>query len=168
MATTISAEKYPVLANGTGISGKRVVLYLNYGTGASVQAGSEVWTEIGGVESHTLTINGEVSTAQTKSTGFWASGSLTSKSAELSANIIMLRDSEGQLAIEEFMTNDSITAAKKALQIAVVDLDTKEGLKLTVIPSSWEIEAASDDMIRKSLSATVVGAPEKITNFTAA
>lgn len=166
MATTISAEKYPVLANGTGISGKRIVLYLNYGTSASVE--SPVWTQIGGVTSHTLTINGEVSTAQTKDTGYWASGSLTSKSAELSADIMMIRDSEGQMAIEEFMANDTITAAKKALQIAVVDLDTKEGLKLTVIPSSWEIQASSDDMVQKTLSATVVGAPEKITNFTAA
>lgn len=166
MATTISAEKYPVFDNGTGISGKRIALYLNYG--ASATAAAPVWTPIGGVSSHTLTVNGEVATASTKNMGYWSSGSLVSKSAELSADVLMLRNNDGQDAIEEFMLDDTITSAKKALQIAVVDLDTKEGLKLTVIPSSWEITASSDDMVQKSLSATVVGAPEKITGFTVA
>lgn len=166
MSVTISADNYPVLAAATGVSGKRNVIYLNYG--ASATSASPVWTLLGGVTSHTLTISAEVATAQTKSTGLWAAGSITGKTAELSADIMLQRDDVAQMAIDEFMKNDDITAAKHALQVAVVDLDTKEGLKLDIVPSSWELSASSGDMLQYSLSATVVGAPVKITNFTAA
>lgn len=164
MAVTISKDNYPALANGTGISGKRVVIYLNYGATASAEA--PVWTLLGGLQSHTLTISGNVSSVQTKESGYWADGAMTSKSAELSAECIMKRDNEAQLAIEEYMFNDEITATK-GLQVAIVDLDTKEYVKCWIIPSSWEISAESEDLVSKSLSATVVGAPEKCTGFEA-
>ena len=165
MAVTISKDNYPALANGTGISGKRVVLYLNYGASATAEA--PVWTLVGGLTTHTLSYSAEVSTSQTKSTGYWASGAVTSKSAELSAECIMLRDNEAQEAIEAFVVDDDITSAKQALNMAIVDLDTKEYMNLWVIPSSWEIAADSEDMVTKSLSATVVGTPEKKTGFAA-
>lgn len=163
MSVTITKANYPALANGTGISGKRVVLYLNYG--ASASADSPVWNLIGGLKSHTLTISGNVSTVQTKENGFWADGAMTSKSAELSAECIMKRDNTAQLVIEKFMFDDDITAEKGALQVAIVDLDTKDYVKAWVIPSSWETSADGEDMVQKSLSATVVGAPVKATNF---
>ena len=79
MAITITKENYPALANGTGISGKRVVLYLNYGSSATAEA--PVWSLIGGLKSHTLSISAEVNTQQTKESGYWAKGALISKSA---------------------------------------------------------------------------------------
>lgn len=165
MSVTISADKYPALsASAAGISGKRQVIYINYGTSAT--ADSPVWTLLGGLTSNSLTISADVATAQTKSTGYWASGSVTSKQMELSAEVIMLAENEAQLAIEKFLLDNDITAAKKALQVAVVDLDSTNYLKLWIIPSSWEISASSDDMITKSLTATVVGAPVEATGFT--
>ena len=47
MAITITKENYPALANGTGISGKRVVLYLNYGATATAEAPK--WELVGGL-----------------------------------------------------------------------------------------------------------------------
>lgn len=165
MAITITKENYPALANGTGISGKRVVLYLNYGETATSQ--KPVWVLVGGLKSHTLSISAEVNSVQTKDTGYWASGALVSKSAELSAEVVMKRDDTAQMAIEEFMYDDNITAEKQALMFAIVDLDTKEFVQVWAIPTSWETTADGEDMIAKSLSATVVGAPEKKTAFTA-
>lgn len=165
MAITITKENYPALANGTGISGKRVVLYLNYGETATSQ--KPVWVLVGGLKSHTISISAEVNSAQTKDMGYWSSGALVSKSAELSAEVVMKRDDTAQMAIEEFMYDDDITAEKQALMFAIVDLDTKEFVQVWAIPTSWETTADGEDMIAKSLSATVVGAPEKKTAFTA-
>ena len=151
MAITITKENYPALANGTGISGKRVVLYLNYGSSATAE--TPVWSLI--------------NTQQTKESGYWAKGAMISKSAELSAEVVMERDDAGQEAIEAFMMDDDITAAKNALMFAIVDLDTKEYVQLWAIPTSWEISADGEDMVMKSLSATVVGTPEKKTAFSA-
>ena len=165
MAITITKDNYPALANGTGISGKRVVLYLNYGATATAEAPK--WELVGGLKSHTLSISAEVNTQQTKESGYWAKGALISKSAELSAEVVMERDDTAQAAIEAFMLDDDITAAKNALMFAIVDLDTKEYVQLWAIPTSWEISADGEDMVMKSLSATVVGNPEKKTEFTA-
>ena len=165
MAITITKDNYPALANGTGISGKRVVLYLNYGATATAEAPK--WELVGGLKSHTLSISAEVNTQQTKESGYWAKGAMISKSAELSCEGVMERDDTAQAAIEAFMLDDEITAAKNALMFAIVDLDTKEYVQLWAIPTSWEISADGEDMVMKSLSATVVGNPEKKTEFTA-
>lgn len=165
MAITITKDNYPALANGTGISGKRVVLYLNYGATATAEAPK--WELVGGLKSHTLSISAEVNTQQTKESGYWAKGAMISKSAELSCEVVMERDDTAQAAIEAFMLDDDITAAKNALMFAIVDLDTKDYVQLWAIPSSWEISADGEDMVMKSLSATVVGNPEKKTAFSA-
>lgn len=165
MSITIAKDNYPALAvnGGNGVSGKRMVIYLNYGESATAEA--PVWNLLGGVTSHTFSVSGNIQTAQTKDNGYWADGTLTSKSAELSADIVMKRDNVAQEAIEAFMMDDDITAAKNALMIAIVDLDTLDYTQAWVIPSSWEITAGSEDMIQKNLSATCVGAPEKKTGF---
>lgn len=165
MAVTIVKDNYPALAvtGGNGVSGKRLVIYLNYGESATAEA--PVWNLLGGVTSHTWSVSGNIQTAQTKDNGYWADGVLTSKSAELSADITMKRDNIAQEAIEAFMMDDDITAAKNALMIAIVDLDTLDYTQAWVIPSSWEITAGSEDMVTKNLSATCVGAPEKKTGF---
>jgi cytidylate kinase len=95
----------------------------------------------------------------------WPNAVITGKSYEVSAEVIMLRDNEAQEAIEQFLIDDDISNAKKLLNIAVVDLDSKEYYDLTVAPTAWEITAESEDMITKSLTATGSGAPEKKTGF---
>ena len=163
MAVTISAAKYPEYSAGTGISGKRLVMYLNYGTDAT--AVSPVWALVGGVTSNSLSFSAEATSQQTKESGMWPNAAITSKSYEVSAEIIMLRDNEAQEAIEQFMINDAISNAKKLLNIAIVDLDSKEYYDLTVAPTAWEITAEAEDMITKSLTATGSGAPAKKTGF---
>lgn len=164
MAITIAKENYPQYSADTGVSGKRQVLYINYGATATPQAPK--WVLVGGLKSHTLSVSAETSTVQTKDTGYWATGATTSKSYELTADILMKRDDTAQLAIEEFLMNDEITAEKGALNIAIVDLDTKEYINCVVIPTSWETTADGEDLIQKSLTATGIGAPEKKTGFT--
>ena len=166
MAITIAKENYPSFASGVGVSGKRQVLYVNYGEGATKD--KPVWTLLGGLETNTLSISADTSTVQTKESGYWADGTVTNKSYELSADVIMKRDNAAQQAIEEFLLDDAITAEKGALNIAVVYLDTKEYLSLVVVPKSWEITADGKDMIKKKLSATGVGEPKKMTGFVAA
>ena len=163
MSITIDAAKYPAFDAGTGVSGKRLVMYLNYGTGATAQA--PVWTLLGGCTSNNLSLSAEASSQQTKDTGYWPISTITSKSFEVNAEVIMLRDNEAQAAIEEFLLDDDVTSAKKLLNIAIVDLDSKEYYDLRVAPTSWEITAESEDMITKSFTATGSGAPEKKTGF---
>lgn len=163
MAVTIDAAKYPEYSAGTGISGKRLAMYLNYGAGAS--AANPVWTLLGGLTNNSLSFAAEASSQQTKDSGMWPNAAITSKSFEVSAEVIMLRDNEAQEAIEQFLINDGISNAKKLLNIAVVDLDTLVWYDLKVAPTAWEITAESEDMITKSLTATGSGAPEKKTGF---
>ena len=163
MAVTISAAKYPEYSAGTGISGKRLVMFLNYGTGATAQA--PVWTLLGGLTSNSLSFSAEASSQQTKDSGMWPNAAITSKSYEVSAEVIMLRDNEAQEAIEQFIIDDDISNAKKLLNVAIVDLDSKEYYDLTIAPTAWEITAESEDMITKSLTATGSGAPAKKTGF---
>ena len=163
MSVTISAAKYPEYSAGTGISGKRLVMYVNYGTGATSAA--PVWTLVGGLTSNSLSFSAETSSQQTKESGYWPNAAITGKSYEVSAEVIMLRDNEAQEAIEAFMIDDSITSAKKLLNVAIVDLDSAEYYDLVVAPTAWEITAESEDMITKSFTATGSGAPEKKTSF---
>ena len=163
MSVTISADKYPAYAAGSGISGKRLVMFVNYGAGATPT--NPVWTLLGGCTSNNLSLSAEASSQQTKDSGYWPITAITSKSFEVSADVIMLRDNEAQLAIEEFMVDDDITSAKQLLNIAIVDLDTLEWYDLKVAPTGWEITAESEDMITKAFTATGSGAPEKKTGF---
>jgi len=160
---TIDVAKFPAFDAGTGISGKRLAMFLNYGTGAT--ATKPVWAMVGGCTSNSFNLSAEASSQQTKDTGYWPITVITSKSYEVNTDVIMLRDNEAQDAIEEFMLNDEVTSTKKLLNIALVDLDTKDYYDLKVAPTSWEITAESEDMITKSFSATGSGAPEKKTGF---
>ena len=72
MAVTISAAKYPEYSAGTGISGKRLVMYLNYGTDAT--AVSPVWALVGGVTSNSLSFSAEATSQQTKESEMMAVG----------------------------------------------------------------------------------------------
>lgn len=164
MSVTIAKANYPEFAVASGVSGKRLVMYVNYGSGATAQ--NPVWTLVGGLTSNNLSLSAEASSQQTKDTGFWPITTITSKSYEVSAEVIMLRDNVAQEAIESFMVDDEITTEKKLLNTAIVDLDTTDYYNLTVAPTAWEITAESEDMITKSFTATGSGAPVKATGFT--
>ena len=163
MSVVIAKEKYPEFAAGSGISGKRLVMFVNYGSGATAE--NPVWNLVGGLTSNNLSLSAETNSAQTKDNGYWPISSITSKSYEVSAEVIMLRDNVAQEAIEAFMVDDEITAAKQLLNIAIVDLDTLEYYNLKVAPTAWEITAESEDMVTKSFTATGSGAPEKKSGF---
>lgn len=163
MSVTIAKAKYPEFAAEAGISGKRLVMFVNYGSGATAE--NPVWELVGGLTSGSFSISAEASSQQTKDTGYWPVSAITSKSYEVNAEVIMLRDNVAQEAIEAFMVDDEITAEKQLLNIAIVDLDTKEYYNLKVAPSSWEITAESEDMITKSFTATGSGAPVKASGF---
>lgn len=163
MSTTIVKANFPEAPGSVGVSGKEQVLFVNYGSGAS--AANPVWTKVGGVTDNSFAISMEVQTVQTKDSDYWAEGGITSKSGEVSAEIIAKRDDAGQLAIEHFVMNDATTREKKALQFALVELDTAKYTKFWAAPTSWETTGASEDLLKKSLSATLLGAPEELTGF---
>lgn len=163
MSVVIAKEKYPAFAAGTGVSGKRLVLFVNYGEGATPE--NPVWQLVGGLTSNTLSLSAEATTNQTKDNGYWPISAITSKSFEVDAEVIMMRDNVAQEAIEAFMINDDITAEKQLLHIALVDLDTTDYYDLKVAPTSWEITAESEDMITKAFTASGSGAPTKKTGF---
>lgn len=160
---TIAAENYPAFAGATGISGKTVVLYVNYGTGATEAV--PVWTLVGGLENLKTTPTVDVQTTQTKDSGLWAEGAVSGKSMEISADILAKRDSVGQEAIKAFVFNDDITLAKNALHFARVDKDTKEYLEFKAIPTEFEETAEADGLVEYAFKATVVGKPEQKTGF---
>lgn len=166
MAVTIAEANYPEFEGSTGVSGKRIVLYVNYGTGATDS--SPVWTKVGGMENLTFTPTVDVQTVQTKDNGMWATGAVSGKSFEISADLIMLRGDLGQNVIKNFIYNDTITTAKNALQFAKVDLDTNEYDVFKAIPTSFEETSEAENYVSYSFSATGVGAPEHKVNFAAA
>ena len=159
----ISKSKYPAFATETGVSGKRLVMFINYGTGAT--EANPVWTMVGGCTTNSLALAAETSSQPIKEAGFWPITVITSKSYEVNTDLIMLRDSEGQEAIEQFMLDDAITAEKQLLHIALVDLDSKDYYELKVAPTAWEITAESEEMITKTFAAAGSGAPQKKTGF---
>lgn len=163
MSVTIAKENYPGFTQDATVSGKRIATFLNYGTGAS--ATNPVWNELGGVTSNALNLSANVSTVQTKENGYWGKSGITSKSLEYTADMVLTRDNVAQMAIDEFMYNDEITAEKGALEIANVDLDTLEYTKMRIVPTAWGMTAASEDSVQYSLSATVTGQPERCTGF---
>nr|DAG49942.1 MAG TPA: tail tube protein [Bacteriophage sp.] len=160
MAVTISKDKYPTLSAETGVSGKRKVIYINYGENATEAA--PVWTKLGGLTSQTTNWNAAASTQNTKDTGYWASGAVTSKSFDLSCDVMFKRDDEGQAVIDNFMLDDTITATKGALMLLIVDLDAKTGEKIKVIPTKWTEKAEAKDVITKTLTATGISSPKII------
>lgn len=163
MPTTIAKANYPEAPGSVGISGKEEVIFVNYGTGAT--SANPIWNKVGGVIENSLNINMEVKTVQTKDSDYWAEGGIVSKSGELSASLIVKADDVGQEAIEHFVYDDDTTREKRALQLAVVNLKTLKYKKFWAAPTSWETTASSEDLLQKSLSATVLGAVENLTGF---
>lgn len=163
MSTTITRGKYPEAPGTVGISGKEEVVFVNYGTGAS--AANPVWELVGGVVENSLNISLEVKTVQTKDTKYWANGAVVSKSGELSVSLMVQKDDVGQEVIENFVYDDETTAEKRALQLAVVNLKTLKYKKFWAAPTSWETQASSEDLLQKSLSATVLGKVENLSGF---
>ena len=163
MAITIAKEQYSEFAGAAGTSGKRFMLYLNYGEGATAE--SPKWVKLGGSESLQFTPTVDVQTKQTKDSGMWAEGAVTGKSFEVSDTVLMKRGDTAQKAIEAFIYDDEITAEKKALQFARVDLDTKEYRVFTCIPTSWAEKSASDGMVEYDFKATGTGQPVDKTGF---
>lgn len=164
MAVTIAADNYPAFTGDTGVSGKRIALYVNYGTGATAEA--PVWVLVGGSEALKFTPTVDVQTKQTKDSGMWAEGAVSGKSFEVSDTLLMKRDNVGQKVIEKFIYDDDITTAKCALQFAKVDLDTKEYKVFEAIPTSFEETSESDGLVEYAFKATGVGKPEDKTGFT--
>lgn len=163
MAVEITKEKYPAFDAETGTSGKRRVIYINYGEGATEE--EPKWILLGGVTDQTVTWGAAVSTSATKDTGYWQSGVVTGKTFAFNTSVMLKKDNEGQAVIDHFMANDEITASKKALQFAFVDLDTLEYTVVKAIPTQWQERAAANAMITKELQATGVGQPEVKSKF---
>lgn len=164
MATTIAKENYPELsAVDAGKSGKRIAAYLNYGASATYQ--NPKWTLFGGVTSSELSISVEVNTTQTKDSGMWAEGAISGKSAELALEYLYKPGNIAQEAVKSFVYDDDISNSKRALDVAIVDLDTKEYTRVWLIPNSLQSSAAAEDMVQDSISATVVGVPVRASNF---
>lgn len=163
MGTTIVKENYPEAPGSIGLSGKEEVVFVNYGTGATPQ--NPVWSLVGGVVENSLNINLEVKTVNTKDTKYWANGGIVGKSGELSASIVYEEEDVGQEVIDNFIMDDETTEEKKALQFAIVNLKTLKYKKFWAAPTSWENQANSEDLIQKSLSATVLGKVEKLSGF---
>ena len=164
MGTTITKANYPEApSKSVGVSGKEEVLFVNYGEGAT--AAAPVWTKVGGILNNSLNISLEVNSVQTKDSGYWAEGGIVSKSGEVSAEMICKKDDIGQMAVENFVEDDETTREKKALQFALVRMDTLKYKKFWAAPSSFETTADSEDLIQKSFSAALLGAPENLENF---
>ena len=164
MGTTITKANYPEAPSGSvGVSGKHEVLFVNYGEGAT--AASPKWAQVGGITNNSFNISLEVNTVQTKDTKYWAEGGIVSKSGEVSAEMICKKDDVGQLAVENFVEDDETTEEKKALQFALVRTDTLEYKTFWAAPTSFETTADSEDLIQKSFSATLLGAPDKKSGF---
>ncbi|MBQ8918791.1 MAG: hypothetical protein IJ056_01610 [Acidaminococcaceae bacterium] len=164
MATIITKANYPEAPSGSvGVSGKHEVLFVNYGQGAT--AASPKWEKVGGITNNSFNISLEVNTVQTKDTEYWAEGGIVSKSGEVSADMICKKDDVGQMAVENFVEDDETTKEKKALQFALVRTDTLKYKKFWAVPTSFETTADSEDLIQKSFSAQLLGAPENLTGF---
>lgn len=162
MAVTIAKENYPAYdeGNGSGVSGKREVLYVSYGTSGNG------WELVGGALNHNFGYSLNVEQTQTKDSGMWSEGVVVGKSATLSAEIMYKTSDLGQMVIEAFVKDDDISNSKRALKMAIVNLDSKEYTEFWCIPDSWEKTAEAEGFITKSLSAVVVGKPVEKTGFT--
>lgn len=162
--TTIAKANYPARTTSQGVPGKDFIAFVNYGENAS--AASPVWNMLGGTNNDNLGIAAEVSTQQTKESGFWQEGAVSGKSGEYSTEMVCLRDNLAQQVIEEFIYNDEITSEKGALHMALVDKVSKDYKEFWIIPTSWELAAEAGDLATYSFSGTVVGTPLKKTGFT--
>lgn len=160
----IAKAKYPAKATSQGVPGKDFLAYVNYGEGATEE--NPIWNLLGGTNNDNLGISAEVSTQQTKLSGYWQDGKVTGKSGEYSSEMVCLRDNLAQQVVEAFLYDDEITDEKGALHMALVDKVTKEYKEFWAIPTSWELAAETGDMATYSASFTIIGKPLKKSGFT--
>lgn len=163
MAVTITKDNYPEFDGSAGISGKRYVLYVNYGKSATGSA--PVWTRVGGCEDLTFTPTVDVQTKQTKDSGAWATSSVSGKSFQVTSKILASADDQGQKVIENFIYDDDVSNEKKSLQFARVNLDDKTYRVFNAIPTGFEETSASDDLVEYSFTGTGTGKPEDKTGW---
>lgn len=163
MSITIAKDNYPAFNLNAGISGKRIVAFINYGQSASKD--SPKWNLIGGLTSISQSLSTSTSSANTRDNGYWSESIITNKQLEVSLDIVAKRGNETLAIVDSFCYDDDITSSKVALDLAIVDLDTKDYTRMQVVPSSWEMTADSEDFVQYSLSATCTGEPTKESNF---
>lgn len=161
--TTIAKANYPARTASQGVPGKDFIAFVNYGENATALAPK--WNMLGGTNNDNLGISAEVSTQQTKESGYWQEGAVSGKSGEYSAEMVVLRNNLAQQVIEEFLYDDEITSEKGALHMALVDKVSKDYTEFWAIPTSWELAAESGDLATYNLTATIVGTPEKKAGF---
>lgn len=163
MSVSIVQNNYPAFSNNAGVSGKRIVAFISYGASATSQ--NPVWNLVGGLTSLTQSLSTSTSDANTRDNGYYSESVITSKQLTISLDLIAKRDALALAVIDSFCYDDAITSSKQALDLAIVDLDTLEYTRMQVVPTSWEMTADSEDMVKYSLSATCTGNPTKATSF---
>lgn len=163
MSVEIVKDNYPAFNLNAGVSGKRIVAYINYGQSATKE--NPKWNLVGGVTSLTQSLSTSTSSANTRDNGYWSESIITNKQLEVSIDLILKRGNLSIAIVDSFCYEDAITSEKIALDLAIVDLDTKDYTRMQVVPSSWEMTADSEDMVQYSLSATCTGEPTKESNF---
>lgn len=166
MSIEIAKANYPSFNADAGVSGKRIVAYVSYGSdGSPATKEAPVWNLVGGVTSITQSLSTNTSDANTRDQKYWSESIVVSKQLTISMDLILKRGSVGQQVLDFFCYDDDTTAEKQALDLAIVDLDTKEYTRMQAVPSSWEMTADSEDFVQYSLSATCTGQPTKEKNF---
>ncbi len=163
MSVTITAENLPQFDGATGISGKKRLLYVNYGTGATAK--TPKWTLVGGAEDFTMSPTVNTQSKTTKDSGGWSIAAPTGKSFEISSKLVAIANDVGQNVLKSFVYDDKCTD-KNALQFAYVDTDSKEYMQFTAVVTSFEETSAAEDLVEYSMKATGTGKPETKTGFT--
>lgn len=163
MAVTISAANLPQFDGATGVPGKRRVLYVNYGVGATEK--KPVWVLVGRAEDFTMSPTVNTQSKTTKDSGGWETSAATTRKFEVSSKLVAKVDDEGQKVLEAFVYDDDCNA-KNALQFAYVDLDTKNYKEFKAIPTSFEETSSADDLVESSFKATGTGKVELKNGFT--
>lgn len=164
MSVTITPENLPQFDSAVGIPGKKRLLYVNYGTGAT--AATPNWTLIGGAEDFTMSPTVNTQSKTTKDSGNWSIAAPTGKSFEISSKLVAIAGDVGQNVLKSFIYDDKCTD-KNALQFAYVDVDSKDYMQFAAIPTGFEETSSAADLVEYSFKATGTGKPETKTGFTA-
>lgn len=137
--------------------GKNVLVYINFGEGATEVA--PVWTLIGGQRSASLSMTADDIDASNKASGGWGETYPGTKSTELSMDGIINTNDEGYAALKDaFVKGEAVDLCRYATD-GTAD---RNWYNITELSD----ETPHDDMATFSLTAGGVGAPHFYTGLT--
>lgn len=153
-----TAQQYPEFAISSAIAGKKFLLYIAF---------DQKWLLVGGLRDTGLSMSADSLDASSKDNGGWGESIPGMRSWSSSPTMVVKTNNPGDEVIENWVLDEDLQNQRPALLFAFVNSQTKDYYYGFGSVTTYDFEAAHDDVMTKSIEIAGKGPITKASNFDA-